>query len=146
MIKQKIIMKVLFFTFLTCLSLSLVAQDNGLNLAIEGGAQIDFTEETVDYGTITKGSDGNREFIFTNSGNEPLIISSCKGSCGCTVPKCPTEPVLPGETAKIKVKYDTNRLGKFTKSVTVTSNAGASVKTVKITGNVIATAPEQSPE
>ena len=146
MIKQKIIMKVLFFTFLTCLSLSLVAQDNGLNLAIEGGAQIDFTEETVDYGTITKGSDGNREFVFTNSGNEPLIISSCKGSCGCTVPKCPTEPVLPGETAKIKVKYDTNRLGKFTKSVTVTSNAGASVKTVKITGNVIATAPEQSPE
>ena len=139
-------MKVLFFTFLTCLSLSLVAQDNGLNLAIEGGAQIDFTEETVDYGTITKGSDGNREFVFTNSGNEPLIISSCKGSCGCTVPNCPTEPVLPGETAKIKVKYDTNRLGKFTKSVTVTSNAGASVKTVKITGNVIATAPEQSPE
>ena len=139
-------MKVLFITFLTCLSLSLVAQDNGLNLAIEGGAQIDFTEETVDYGTITKGADGNREFIFTNSGNEPLIISSCKGSCGCTVPKCPTEPVLPGETAKIKVKYDTNRLGKFTKSVTVTSNAGASVKTVKITGNVIATTPEQSPE
>ena len=139
-------MKVLFFTFLSFLSLSLVAQDNGLNLAIEGGAQIDFTEETVDYGTITKGADGNREFIFTNSGNEPLIISSCKGSCGCTVPKCPTEPVLPGETAKIKVKYDTNRLGKFTKSVTVTSNAGASVKTVKITGNVIASTPEQTPE
>jgi hypothetical protein len=139
-------MKVLFFTFLTCVSLSLVAQDNGLNLAIEGGAQIDFTEETVDYGTITKGADGNREFIFTNSGNEPLIISSCKGSCGCTVPKCPTEPVLPGETAKIKVKYDTNRLGKFTKSVTVTSNAGASVKTVKITGNVIASTPEQTPK
>ena len=139
-------MKVLFFTFLSCLSLSLAAQDSGLNLAIEGGAQIDFTEETVNYGTITKGSDGNREFVFTNSGNEPLIISSCKGSCGCTVPKCPTEPVLPGETAKIKVKYDTNRLGNFTKSVTVTSNAGASVKTVKITGNVIATATEQTPE
>jgi hypothetical protein len=139
-------MKSLLFVLFAFIGLSAVAQDGGLNLAVEGGAQIEFVEETVDYGTIVKGSDGNREFIFTNNGNEPLIISSCKGSCGCTVPKCPTEPVLPGETAKIKVKYDTNRLGKFTKSITVTSNAGAPLKTVKITGNVVASTPEQAPE
>jgi hypothetical protein len=139
-------MKSLVFTLLMFVGFSAFAQDGGLNLAVEGGAQIEFTEETVDYGTIVKGADGNREFVFKNTGNEPLIISSCKGSCGCTVPKCPTEPVLPGETAKIKVKYDTNRLGKFTKSVTVTSNAGEAVKTVKITGNVVAVAPDQAPE
>lgn len=139
-------MKSLLFALFAFIGLSAVAQDGVLNLAVEGGAQIEFVEETVDYGTITKGSDGNREFVFTNNGNEPLIISSCKGSCGCTVPKCPTEPVLPGETAKIKVKYDTNRLGKFTKSVTVTSNAGTPLKTVKITGNVVASTPEQAPE
>ena len=139
-------MKSLVFTILMFVGLSSFAQDGGLNLAVEGGAQIEFVEETVDYGTILQGADGNREFVFKNTGKEPLIISSCKGSCGCTVPKCPTEPVLPGETAKIKVKYDTNRLGKFTKSVTVTSNAGEPVKTVKITGNVVATTPDQAPE
>ena len=139
-------MKSLVFTVLMFVGLSSFAQDGGLNLAVEGGAQIEFVEETLDYGTILQGADGNREFVFKNTGKEPLIISSCKGSCGCTVPKCPSEPVLPGETAKIKVKYDTNRLGKFTKSVTVTSNAGEPVKTVKITGNVVATMPDQAPE
>ena len=139
-------MKSLVFAVLMFVGLASFAQDGGLNLAVEGGAQIEFVEETVDYGTILQGADGNREFVFKNTGKEPLIISSCKGSCGCTVPKCPTEPVLPGETAKIKVKYDTNRLGKFTKSVTVTSNAGEPVKTVKITGNVVATMPDQAPE
>jgi len=139
-------MKSIVFTVLMFVGLASSAQDGGLNLAVEGGAQIEFIEETVDYGTILQGADGNREFVFKNTGKEPLIISSCKGSCGCTVPKCPSEPVLPGETAKIKVKYDTNRLGKFTKSVTVTSNAGEPVKTVKITGNVVATMPDQAPE
>jgi hypothetical protein len=143
---KKISMKSLVFAVLMFVGLASFAQDGGLNLAVEGGAQIEFVEETVDYGTILQGADGNREFVFKNTGKEPLIISSCKGSCGCTVPKCPTEPVLPGETAKIKVKYDTNRLGKFTKSVTVTSNAGEPVKTVKITGNVVATMPDQAPE
>ena len=127
------------------IGLNAVAQDGGLNLSKEGGPQISFETETLDYGTIAQGADGNREFIFTNTGNEPLIISSCKGSCGCTVPKCPTEPILPGETSKIKVKYDTTRLGKVTKTVTVTSNAGESLKTVKIVVNVIA-GENQTPE
>ncbi len=137
-------MKSLFFILFSFIGLSAMAQD-GLNLAVEGGAQISFEEETIDYGTIVKGANGHREFVITNTGNEPLIISTCKGSCGCTVPKCPTEPVLPGETSTIKVKYDTNRLGKFTKTVSVTSNAGTPVKTVKITGNVVA-GEDQAPE
>lgn len=139
-------MKNVFFMLLLFIGFNAVAQNGGsLNLSKEGGAQIVFENETVDYGTIVQGADGNREFVFTNTGNEPLIISSCKGSCGCTVPKCPTEPILPGETSKIKVKYDTNRLGKVTKTVTVTSNAGEPVKTVKIVVNVIA-GSDQAPE
>ncbi|MCD8528710.1 MAG: DUF1573 domain-containing protein [Chitinophagales bacterium] len=130
-------MKHLFLVLFAFLGFSAFAQDGGLNLSVEGGAQIKFVEETINYGTIEQHSDGNREFVFTNTGKEPLIISKCQGSCGCTVPKCPTEPILPGETAKIKVKYATDRLGQFTKTVTVTSNAGEPTKVIKITGNVI---------
>ena len=138
-------MKNVFFILLMFIGVNAAAQGGSLNLSKVGGAQITFVTETLDYGTIVQGADGNREFVFTNTGNEPLIISSCKGSCGCTVPKCPTEPILPGETSKIKVKYDTNRIGKVTKTITVTSNAGEAVKTVKIVVDVIA-GEGQAPE
>jgi hypothetical protein len=93
---------------------------------------------TVDYGTVTKSDEGAaaREFKFTNTGKSPLIISGCKGSCGCTVPTCPTEPILPGAKGSIKVHYDVNRVGPFTKTVTVTSNAKNPNETLKITGTV----------
>jgi hypothetical protein len=93
---------------------------------------------TVDYGTVTKADEtaASREFKFTNTGKSPLIISGCKGSCGCTVPTCPTEPILPGAKGSIKVHYDINRVGPFTKTVTVTSNAKNPNETLKITGTV----------
>ncbi|MFN8297594.1 MAG: DUF1573 domain-containing protein [Chitinophagales bacterium] len=93
---------------------------------------------TIDYGTVTKGDENNstRMFKFTNTGKSPLIISSCRGSCGCTVPTCPTEPILPGKGGEIKVHYDINRPGPFTKTVTVTSNAKNPNETLKITGTV----------
>src|SRR5947207_2307741 len=67
---------------------------------------------TIDYGTVTKGDENGatRLFKFTNTGKSPLIISGCHGSCGCTVPTCPTEPVLPGKSGEIKVHYDINRV------------------------------------
>ena len=83
---------------------------------------ISFDTEKIDYGTIAQGSNGERYFSFTNTGTAPLIIHNAQKSCGCTVPTWPKEPILPGEKAKIKVKYDTNRLGSFTKYVTITSN------------------------
>ena len=93
---------------------------------------------TLDYGTVTKGDEtsASREFKFANTGKSPLIISSCRGSCGCTVPTCPTEPILPGGKGSIKVHYDINRVGPFTKTVTVTSNAKNPNETLKITGTV----------
>ena len=60
------------------------------------------------------------EFVFTNIGKEPLIISKAKGSCGCTVPEWPKEPIMSGETGVIKVNYDEKRIGSFNKSITIT--------------------------
>ncbi len=101
-------------------------------------AKFKFEAETVDYGEITKGSDGLREFVFTNVGNEPLIITQVKSSCGCTVPEKPKDPIAPGEKGVIKVKYDTKRVGPIRKTITVYSNADEPIKALKIKGKVIA--------
>ena len=98
--------------------------------------EMSFEKEMHDYGTIKQGADGNCEFKFTNTGNEPLVISSARGSCGCTVPTYPKEPILKGQTAVIKVSYDTKRVGPFTKTVTIESNAKTPSKMLSIKGVV----------
>lgn len=103
--------------------------------------KIEFEQKVIDYGTIEKGADGKRVFSFTNTGKEPLIITNAKGSCGCTVPSWPREPIAPGATAEIKVKYDTNRPGPFQKSVTVNSNASNGTQLLRIKGKVIKEKP-----
>tara|TARA_B100000902_G_C27250819_1_gene885164 strand:- start:456 stop:944 length:489 start_codon:yes stop_codon:yes gene_type:complete len=99
-------------------------------------ATIDFESKVVDYGTIEHNSDGARNFVFTNNGTEPLIIKNAKGSCGCTVPTWPREPIAPGETAEIGVKYATNRVGKFTKTITLTTNASKKPVILTVKGEV----------
>lgn len=99
-------------------------------------AKITFNEDTVDYGTIEKGSDGLRVFEFTNTGDAPLIISDVKSSCGCTVPKKPEGPIAPGASSSIQVKYDTNRVGPIRKTITVYSNASEPMVALKIKGTV----------
>lgn len=106
-------------------------------LAQEKMAKIEFKETTIDYGTIEKGADGVRTFKFTNTGDAPLIISKVNSSCGCTVPKKPDGPILPGETGEIQVKYDTKRVMPIRKTVTVLSNAETPTVALKIKGNVI---------
>lgn len=103
------------------------------------GAGMVFATETIDYGTVAHNADGKREFVFTNNGNKPLIITNTQGSCGCTVPTTPKEPIAPGAKGIIGVKYATDRVGPFTKTVTVTSNAaGQATKTLTIKGTVLA--------
>ncbi len=103
------------------------------------GAKIQFNKEVHDYGTIKNGANGECTFEFKNTGDSPLIISDAKGSCGCTVPEWPKEPIAPGATGLLKVKYDTMRTGEFQKSVTITSNAvDTPQKVVNIKGNVMA--------
>ena len=103
---------------------------------VEGPGMV-FETETIDYGKIAHNSDGKRQFVLFNNGNQPLIITAATGSCGCTVPSAPKEPIAPGTRAVIDVKYDTSRPGQIAKTVTVTSNAvqGAS-KTLNIKGEV----------
>jgi hypothetical protein len=86
------------------------------------GPKMAFENETIDYGAIKQGADPFRVFKFKNEGSEPLVITGARGSCGCTVPTYPQEPILPGKTAEIKVRYDTQRIGPFTKTVTITTN------------------------
>lgn len=139
---------ILTLSLLFCLFIAAKAQTTGETPPPENpnAAEITFENETVDYGTIPHKAEPYREFVFTNTGKEPLIISNCKGSCGCTVPKCPTTPIAPGATGKIQVRYDTNRIGPFSKSVTVVSNAKSSPKVVRIKGVVEAPPPAPASE
>jgi len=104
------------------------------------GPILTFEEETIDYGTIKRYADGVREFKFKNTGKAPLVINNCAGTCGCTVPSCPKEPIQPGESGSIKVKYATDRIGQFNKGVKVYSNATPAdqPKMLYIKGNVLA--------
>ena len=112
------------------------AQDNAKPVG-GNGPMISIDKEVHDYGTIEQGANGTCEFIVTNTGDQPLILTNCKGSCGCTVPKCDTEPIKPGAKTTITVKYDTKRPGPINKSVTISSNASNEPeKIVRIKGNV----------
>jgi hypothetical protein len=104
--------------------------------------EIKFESEVIDYGSIDYDANGIREFKFTNVGKTPLTITSVTGECGCTAttidgkPGWPQEPILPGKSGVIKVKYDTKREGRFEKNVTVTSNSKLSTMKVRIKGEI----------
>lgn len=103
----------------------------------EGGPEIKFEKEIHDFGTMKQHGDASTEFVFENTGDEPLIISNARGSCGCTVPKWPRKPIAPGEKDAIQVKYDSKRIGPINKSVTITSNAkNEPSKVIRIKGKI----------
>ncbi|MDB2521259.1 DUF1573 domain-containing protein [Flavobacteriaceae bacterium] len=123
--------KAILFILLIFAPLALSAQASG--------PMINFDMDTIDYGEIVKGSDGGRTFTFENTGDAPLEIQGVRSSCGCTVPKKPEAPIAPGEKGEITVRYDTNRVGVFRKTITVNTNvASASIIALKIRGNVLA--------
>jgi hypothetical protein len=101
---------------------------------------MELKSDTVDYGTTSKDTDnGLRAFEFTNTGDAPLIIKDVKSSCGCTVPSWPKEPIAPGKSGKIEVKYNMNP-GPIRKTITVQSNAvnhPDGVVALKLKGEVI---------
>ncbi len=101
-----------------------------------GGPVMTFEKTEVDYGTITQGADPLRRFKFKNTGTEPLVIKNARGSCGCTVPSFKKEPIAPGETSEIEVRYDTQRIGDFQKSVTIDTNEGEQPRILMIKGHV----------
>lgn len=140
-------MKNLVFTlFLAAFSISMAVAQNDLapvkesidlmNVANDGPIMT-FEDMTVDFGAIEQHSDPLRVIEFTNTGVEPLVIKNARGSCGCTVPIWPKEPIMPGETNKIEIRYDTKRLGKINKTVTLTTNeVGTDPHVIKVIGQI----------
>lgn len=91
-----------------------------------------FASETHDFGTVSEGPAAEYEFSFTNKGKEPIVIQQVHASCGCTTPSYSKDPVLPGKTGTVKASFNTTgRPGSFTKTITVLSNAGSKVLTIK---------------
>ena len=103
----------------------------------ENQADIKFEETIIDYGEVEFESDGKRIFKFKNIGNAPLVFQRISSSCGCTIPKKPEKPVLPGESGEIQVNYDTKRTGVFQKAITVKSNAKTPNIILRIKGEVL---------
>ena len=135
--------KIIFLCMLSCASLITYAQTEKKGDAKQetkavdaNAAEITFESELHDFGTIDYAGDGKFDFKFTNTGKEPLIISDARGSCGCTVPKWPKEPILKGQSNIVNVSYDTKRPGPFTKTVTINSNAKTPSKVITIKGMV----------
>lgn len=103
-----------------------------------------FDKTTNDYGTLKKGGEPNCEFRLTNTSKEMLVITEAHGSCGCTVPTYPKEPIKPGQTVVITVHYDTNRIGPFEKQVTMTFQGKDTPAVLHIKGTVEAPPSETS--
>jgi hypothetical protein len=119
-------------------ALTIQAQDKPAAPAPTPQDSIVFAATTHDYGTIVQASDGSCVFAFTNKGKAPIVLNDVKASCGCTVPEWTRTPVAPGEKGSIKVTYNTNNVGAFSKSITVNSNAVNSPLVLIIKGTVTA--------
>ena len=131
--KKSILTLSLFFTTLLAFNLS-HAQ---VAVGEENVAKISFDKSTHDYGQIEQHANGECVFVFTNTGTSPLKITNAKGSCGCTVPEWPREPVAPGEIGVIDVKFNSKgKKGKQNKRVTLTTNMVPSQQVLIVKGQV----------
>ena len=123
--------------FILCTALTLGGcTGKGPGRSARRNTVIAFADTVYRYGEVDYASDGTCKFIFTNTGKGQLVLKNVKSTCGCTVPEWPKEPVLKGDTAVIIVRYDTHRVGSFTKSVYVYSNAINSPNRLTISGKV----------
>lgn len=152
--------KLITLTFVSLLAFNAFAQQKpavvaappapeAVKIIDPNAAVMTLEQETVDYGDIMKNADGLRVFKFKNTGKSPLKLVNVQSSCGCTVPSYPKEDIMPGETSKIEVKYNTANPGRFTKSITVTTNGNPEKVVLRIKGNVIdpdAPAPVEQPK
>lgn len=120
-------MKKLFFALFLALgtaTISLAQTPTMVTKTAPGNtaSAISFAKTTFDYGTLPQGIPANADFEFTNTGKSPVILTNVQGSCGCTVPSWPKEPIMPGKKAKISAQYNAAAVGSFSKTITVTTN------------------------
>ena len=105
---------------------------------IKDSTTANIIDTTYNFGKATDGEIVEYNFRFTNSGKNPLIIIKATASCGCTIPEKPEQPIVPGDTGYIKVKFDTqHRVGNAHKTITVISNANPAFPELSLTGEVI---------
>lgn len=120
-----------------------LAQDGDQEETPLTGAKISFAEKSYNFGDITQGEKVEYTFEFENVGNEPLILSDVRTTCGCTAPEWPREPIAPGASAKLKVVFNSaGKMGMQNKVITVMSNAVNNPERVKIVTNVKPTNPD----
>ncbi|MCQ2285719.1 MAG: DUF1573 domain-containing protein [Bacteroidales bacterium] len=128
-------------------SFSLQAQEENTTPAPTGNEpEITFEKLEHDYGNILKGDNGTCQFRFTNTGKSDLVLTNVRSSCGCTVPSWPKESIAPGQSSVITVKYNTQRIGIISKTITVESNAINNRIVLRIKGNVADIPQEVAPE
>ncbi len=121
---------ILFGTFLSFLSLAVVAQT-------KVDAVIKMNTEKYDFGKIKQGEPVTYSFEIKNISDKPIVVENSWASCGCTTPERIAEPIQPGTSAKLKVQYNAAAVAPFTKDVNIKFAGIDEVKTVKITGEVL---------
>ncbi|MFW6100393.1 MAG: DUF1573 domain-containing protein [Bacteroidota bacterium] len=141
MMKQAVIS---FLLIVFTASLGFAQSNDGQSEEAGSKPVIQFENTTHDYGEIEYKGDGTCSFTFENAGEEPLLLTKVKASCGCTTPSWPKEPIKQGETDTIKVKYNTRIKGNFSKSIRVYSNAENSPVLLRLKGKVASTSTESN--
>lgn len=135
---------ILSLGLLLCTAAFSFAQDQAKTetaAAVQNPEALKFISEIYDFGNIPQNKPAEHEFTFTNTGKEPIILQRVQPSCGCTSPSYSKDPILPGKTGSVKATYNAAAAGHFSKTITVFSNIGTRVLTIK--GNV-EKAPESS--
>lgn len=131
-------MRVLTSLFILCVAFGVVAQSAQLEGEVVNGPQITFQESNHAFGDIFQGERVSHTFTYENTGNEPLIISDVRTTCGCTATNWDRQPLAPGDTAAITVNFNSaGKYGMQNKVVTILSNAVNSTERIKITTNVL---------
>lgn len=146
-------MNKLIYSLFLVLSMSLTgvlnAQESVIPNPDPNAPEMKFESEIIDFGSLEFDANGIREFKFTNTGKSPLTITAVTAECGCTTTTIdgkqgwPAEPILPGKSGVIKIKYDTKRVGRFEKNITISSNGKFASKKVKIKGEIKAKPGEE---
>lgn len=117
------------------------------SVVLASAQTISFDKTTIEYGNVKFGADGHRFFTVKNTGDKPLVINRVQASCGCTTPEWSQDPILPGQSSKIKVGYNTQLVGNFQKLIEVYSNDPANSRSVLyIKGNVEANEGASQPQ
>ncbi len=128
---KKVLLSLSLFAFASTVSFAQDKKDQAQQATTQNPDALKFVSEIHDFGTIPQNIPAEVEFKFTNTGKEPILLERVQPSCGCTSPTWSKDPILPKKTGTIKASYNAAAVGAFNKSITVFSNVGTKVLTIK---------------